>query len=57
MKQVENSLDEVCAPLFYELKKINEISNNYKKEKMLKVMFEKYTAENSKIHKIGNMNI
>lgn len=57
IKQVENSLDEVCAPLFYELKKIKEISNNYKKEKMLKVMFEKYTAENSKVHKIGNMNI
>lgn len=57
IKYVEHSLDEVCAPLLYELKKIKNINDSYQKEKLIRAMFDKYTAENSKIHKIGNIYI
>ncbi|HEX8965441.1 MAG TPA: hypothetical protein VF820_03365 [Patescibacteria group bacterium] len=55
--QSSESLKDACSPIFHELRQIINSKHNEKQEILIREFFERYTGKESKIYKIGNVDI
>jgi hypothetical protein len=53
-QQVDVNLKEVCGPMYFSLKRIFEIEDAEKREKLIDHFFEQFSTLNPNLYKLGN---